>query len=215
MFPAPCNTGRDQHNTMVLMVLMVLMASLAVMAMVICYDHSFQSSTAEQQPSFSSHGSLYQQQQELDEWDIGNVYETRREENRTILALDEFWLPDTKHQSTLPFALDFTPPDDSWGAFEPQNNCPSSSSLGFPTKIVFCNIVRTEADWVQDFLRSYASTCHAGYASVGMFIRDALNHSFVFLSTHHCHSFPSKMKQPCVRDFLGNPWLKESGPTER
>jgi len=232
--PVITNTRVEiQHS----MVPRVLLTSLIAMAMLTYY---FESTAADRESfysnvigvsaivgfgSSSSSGGRFldvgidqSQQEEFD----GNVYETRSEENRIPIKPGEFWVTD-EDEAIPPFPVNFTPPNDSWGSFETLPHCSidyADSRDGFPTKVVFVNVVRTEANWVQDFLTSYASTCHAGYASVGMsnvcLMQDCLKKSiedcllvfkyfFTLLTTRFYFSL-FHSKQPYVRVFLGNQW---------
>lgn len=90
-------------------------------------------------------------------------YSDRRPERRIPVTRDEFWIKDSD-TVTLPFEVDYVPPDDSWGKVEPMWNC---RTVDRSKKLVFVNIVRSEARAVQELLSSYASSCHAGFLSVG------------------------------------------------
>lgn len=101
----------------------------------------------------------------------GNIYANRKEEQRNPVEADEFWLLDDE-SAFLPFAVDFVPPDESYGKFQPLSYCKQQNATrtinDHATKIVFVQIVRTEAFWVQDFLKTYASSCHAGFVAAAM-----------------------------------------------
>jgi hypothetical protein len=85
-------------------------------------------------------------------------------EQRIPVSRDEFWMKETD-AVTLPFEVDYVPPDDAWGKVEPMWTC---STVERPKKLVFVNMVRSEASAVQDLISSYAASCHAGFMSVGM-----------------------------------------------
>lgn len=90
-----------------------------------------------------------------------------RKEQRTPIREDEFWLIETDI-AELPFEVDFTPPDDSYGNIKPLWSCDDpNASEGRAKKLVFVNVVRTEALDVLQLLSSYASSCHAGFVSTG------------------------------------------------
>ena len=92
-------------------------------------------------------------------------FSDRGEEQRVPLRPDEFWVTDSDNV-TLPFELDYVPPDETWGKVEPMWNCTTRNRS---KKLVFVHVVRSEAMVVQDLLSSYASACHAGFMSVGRY----------------------------------------------
>ena len=83
---------------------------------------------------------------------------------RTPIRQDEFWLTESD-AAVLPFDVEFSPPDASWGRLEPMWRCNDDSERS--KKLIFVNIVRTEALEFQQLLSSYASSCRAGFVSTG------------------------------------------------
>ncbi|CAB9519024.1 expressed unknown protein [Seminavis robusta] len=108
----------------------------------------------------SSHSELFSSTSAPPQEDFSN----RRDEQRKSLRRDEFWLIDSD-TVILPFDVDYTPPDDSFGSFDPLWSCDDEER---PKKLVFVNIVRSDAMRVQELLKNYAKQCHAGFLSVAM-----------------------------------------------
>ena len=141
----------------------------------------------------------------------GNVYDSRKKEQRIPIEPGEFWLTESDN-AVLPFDVYFTPPDESYGKLETLPSCNNdkhnATKGAKPTKIIFAHVVRTEAFRVHDFLASYASSCHAGFASAGKFLH------WVVLATRteSTHQSPEIYElihiffllQPFARVFPGN-----------
>ena len=101
----------------------------------------------------------FQRELEVDDFSSRNL------ENRTPIREDEFWLTESD-SAVLPFEVAFVPPDDKYGALEPMWKCDEGEESR-SKKLIFVNVVRSEAMAVQDLLATYAASCHAGFVSTG------------------------------------------------
>ena len=103
------------------------------------------------------------------ELEVEGTIGPRRPEVRKPIRTDEFWLTESDY-AYLPFEINFVPPDDSCGKLQPVWSCHDpnvTSTVGRSKKLVYVHPVRTEADLITDLISSYATSCHAGYASTG------------------------------------------------
>ena len=160
------------------------------------------------QASFSSK-TLDESDRALDVLFDGNVYENRLAENRTPPLYDEFWLTESD-MAILPFDVDFEGLDDSYGTIQPAAYCNEhndGAEGGSPTKIIFSHVVRTEASWVQEFLSSYASSCHAGFVSTGTFL-------FYHQRLHESYSYDALRWDSILRVPKHIAQLKIQSPTK-
>lgn len=117
-------------------------------------------STSQESVSILSTGSASTQR----ELETTVLNELLRKEKRSPIREDEFWLTETD-AAVLPFDVDYVPPDALWGELEPMWSCNDNATR--TKKLIFVNIVRTEALAFQELLSSYASSCRAGFISTG------------------------------------------------